>query len=553
MTDPPAPPTPQHSAHAAAVIEIDLDRELGRVGRRIYGQFLESAFFGNIEGGVLDETSSLASTDPPPLRGLRRDVIDACRKLGIPVVRWPGGNFASAYHWTDGVGPRERRPRRLELAWGEEESNRFGTDEFLAWCEAVGAEPYLVHSCRDVEEAARWVEYVNYAGSTSLTALRAANGHPRPWDVRLWGIGNEVYGRWQMGHRGAAAYAADAREHAEFMRRVDPSLELVAVGALPPLQEEWARALLTVGRSFYDFVSLHLYAASLHRDGTDDYDAVVSQPRYFEDEIASCAAVLESVSGELGLEQPPAIALDEWNIRHLEPATWPEPRPGERGGAHDVPGLGGRRAGDAPEPTGLRVNRYSSRTLADALFYAGVFHVLHRLSGLAAPVRMANTVNLVNANALLEVRPAGVVRSASYHVWDLYQNHLGPRVVRSRFLGPDQLVSIRQGAESIENAIAPRTAALAALDIIATSDEARRTAQAAVINRHRRDVIDARLVGVPPTAHVWDLGVDSAQAWATNSLDQPDHVATVDRGVLSLGATPYRFAPHSVTILEWTL
>ncbi|MGN6564143.1 MAG: hypothetical protein ACTHMU_15925, partial [Thermomicrobiales bacterium] len=135
--------TTSSAAPIAAAIAITRDRELGQIDRKIYGHFLEANFFGNIEGDIFDEGSPLALTEPGPANGLRRDVLDVCRELGVPIVRWPGGNFASAYHWEDGIGPRDQRPRRLDLTWGGEESNRFGTDEFLAWCAAAGAEPFL--------------------------------------------------------------------------------------------------------------------------------------------------------------------------------------------------------------------------------------------------------------------------------------------------------------------------------------------------------------------------------------------------------------------------
>ena len=147
------------SGTARATLEIETGADVGRIDRRIFGHFLEGNFFGNIQGGVFDEGSPLALDGPGVTRGLRRDVIEACRGLGLPVVRWPGGNYASAYHWEDGIGPRDARPRRLELTWGGregmplEEDNRFGTDEFLAWCALVGAEPYLNNSSRSVEEA----------------------------------------------------------------------------------------------------------------------------------------------------------------------------------------------------------------------------------------------------------------------------------------------------------------------------------------------------------------------------------------------------------------
>lgn len=238
----------------------------------------------------------------------------------MPVVRWPGGNFASGYHWEDGVGPPADRPRRFDLAWHGVENNRFGTDEFLAWCAEIGAAPYLAHSARSVEEAARWVEYTNSAADTAFTRRRAANGHPVPYGVPYWGIGNEVYGPWQLGHRSAERYAADAREHAVFMRAVDPSIRLIGVGA-PRRQPGWTRALLRAAGAQLDFVSLHLYAVSdhLHAPSVAEYDAVVAQACYSEDEISAYADLVAAEAGDAGVTRPLSLALDEWNIRHLEP------------------------------------------------------------------------------------------------------------------------------------------------------------------------------------------------------------------------------------------
>lgn len=552
-------------ADVSVTIEIDPSGEVGRVDPNIFGHFLESNFFGNIEGGVLDEGSPLAMPGPGAAAGLREDVMGACQELGLPVVRWPGGNFASAYHWEDGVGPRDARPRRLDLTWRGEESNRFGTDEFLAWCRAVGAEPYLAHSCRDVEEAVRWVEYTNYAGNTAYTAARAANGHPEPYGVRYWGLGNEVYGPWQMGHRPAAAYAVDAREHALFMRRVDPTLQLIAVGAQEPAQEEWARALLPRTGNLIDFVSLHLYAASTHLAGDDDYDAVVTQPQYFADRIASCAELLHTVADEAGVERPLSIALDEWNIRHLEPAHWPEPQPGAGGGFaprdldKSVDGHATAPESDDVRPERFRVNRYSSRTLADALFYAGVFNALYRLCGLPVAVRMANTVNLVNANALIEVRPDGLVKSATYHVWNLYQNHLERRVVPVRVTGATETVAVRQGAARNSGNFSTKSTTLPVLDVVATVSDDGRTLRVAVLNRDRHKAVTACLASrgqagqLPPEARLWDLGVGVDDVWAANTLDRPTQLAVTDRGVQNLPDGRYTFPPHSLTIVAWSL
>jgi alpha-N-arabinofuranosidase len=539
---------------ALATIDIRRDQRRGHIDPFIYGHFLESAFFGNIEGGVFDEGSPLSHDGPDAHNGLRRDVLDLCRELGLPVVRWPGGNFTSAYHWEDGVGPRDARPRRLELAWGDEESNRFGTDEFLAWCAEVGTEPYLAHSCRDVDEAVRWVEYTNHAGDTSYTRQRAANGHREPYGVKYWGLGNEVYGRWQMGHRTATEYAAAAREHARFMRAVDPSLKFVAVG-LDHDRQGWTRTVLDAIGDQVDYVSLHLYGATTQLiNGADEYDAIVAQPQYFEQEIQDYSALVTELAAGNGRQQPLGLALDEWNIRHVEPADWPAPQPSDDGGIaeRDLDGLATGRP--------HRVNRWSPRTLADALFYAGVFHALHRASGLEVPVTMANTVNLLNANGVVVARPGGAVRAATFHVWDLYQNHLGPVALVTEVRSPGRLASVRQGAERDHSGqFQVRTATVADLDVSATETADGDSLRLAVINRHRNSTVratlalDGRVDALPPEVSVKDLGADVDDVMASNSLSDPDRVALRDRGVIKLSDGGYDFPPHSITLLSFSL
>jgi alpha-N-arabinofuranosidase len=568
--------TPTAPTGPTATIRIDTRRELGRIDRNVYGHFLEGNFFGNIQGGVFDEGSPRSIQEPGVTRGLRRDVIEACRALGLPVVRWPGGNYASAYHWEDGIGPRDARPRRLELTWGgqdgqaREEDNRFGTDEFLAWCALVGAAPYLNTSGRSVEEAVRWVEYTNYAGETHYARLRAANGHPEPYGVRYWGIGNEVYGAWQMGHRSAERYAADAREQARFMRRVDPEIRLVAVGGGPvnpagDRGEEWTRQVLRAAGPLVDYLSIHLYGASRHRftaaQGEDELETTVGQSLYFEEELRRYADLVALEARRAGVSRPLALALDEWNIRHLEPADWPAPRPGEDGGVAprerpetDEGATEGAAAGR------LRVNRWSPRTAADALFYAGVFHVLQRLCGHPVPVAMANTVNLVNANGLLAVRPGGPVKSATFHVWDLMQNRTGPLALPVVTEGPAVLRPVRRGAVTdAEGRLLTRPGLVPYLDAAATLADDRRTLHLSAINRHRSDAITAQIVvdgrgaGTPPRARAVSLGADVTDVLATNTLGAPDRVALRELGIVEVAEGRYAFPPHSVTLLSFAL
>lgn len=521
------------------------------IDARIYGHFLEQAFFGNIEGGVFDEGSPLAVAEDGPLRGCRADVIAACRELGLPVVRWPGGNFTSAYWWQDGTGPRDERPRRLELAWGSEESNRFGTPEFLAWCEAVGTTPYLAHSARGVDDAVRWVEYTNHDGDTAMTRRRAADGHPAPHGVRLWGLGNEAYGPWQMGHRSAGDYVEAAREHARFMAAVDPGLSFVAVGHGPT---PWTEEVVAGLGDLVDFVSLHLYGASRHLTdpSEEEFDAVVAQALYVEQVVHDSSDAIARARAARGLTRPLAIALEEWTMRHLEPASWPEPEPGADGGT--APREVDPTAGEEAPPGETRVNRYSPRTLADALFYAGVFHALHRASQLEVPVAMANTVNLVNANGLLVVRPGGMVKAATYHVWDLYQNHTGRVPLVATVTGPSRTTPLRLGDDRLGGALHTRPATVGLLDASASLSEDGATLHLVVINRSATEdvaaLVEVEGSGPPTAATARTLGADAPGLFAANTIADPDVVALRDPVQVPLPGGVHVFPAHAVTLLD---
>ena len=210
-----------------ARVKLDTERVIGDIDPKIYGNFLEH--LGRcIEGGVFEEHSPLSDDN-----GFRRDVLDAAKKLNVSILRWPGGNFSSNYHWKDGIGPRDQRPPRLEMAWGTVESNRFGTHDFLKYTEMVKAEPYF---CANLgtgtwDEAQQWVEYCNSSADTAMTRLRKQNGRSEPWKVTYWGLGNEMDGPWQMGHRSAEDYGKFALEAAKLMKWTDPNIKLMAAGA----------------------------------------------------------------------------------------------------------------------------------------------------------------------------------------------------------------------------------------------------------------------------------------------------------------------------------
>src|SRR5438552_17209128 len=209
-----------------AHVKIDTERAIGDIDPKSYGNFIEH--LGRcIYGGVFEEGSPLSDAN-----GFRRDVLDAVRPLRVPILRWPGGNFVSGYHWLDGVGPVADRPRRSDLAWFAEESNRFGTNQFIEYCRLLGTEPYICVNMGSgtMDEAQAWVEYCNGTGNTSWANLRRQHGHPEPYRVRYWGLGNEMYGGWQIGNMNAHDYVKKARAFAMVMKRTDPSIQLIGCG-----------------------------------------------------------------------------------------------------------------------------------------------------------------------------------------------------------------------------------------------------------------------------------------------------------------------------------
>ncbi len=240
-------------------IKLDLDRTIGTVDRRIFGGFIEH--LGRcIYGGIFEEGSPLSDEN-----GFRRDVLEAAKGLRMPLLRWPGGNFVSGYHWTDGIGPLDERPSRPELAWNTTESNRFGTDEFMAYCKELGTEPYICLNMGNgtMDEALAWVEYCNGTGDTYWANKRRENGHEEPYNVKYWGLGNEMYGEWQIGSLSAEEYVANAVRWAKAIRRLDPNVELISCGLNG--WSDWDRVVIDGLVKYVDYHSIHIYT------GSDDY------------------------------------------------------------------------------------------------------------------------------------------------------------------------------------------------------------------------------------------------------------------------------------------
>ncbi|HEY4266579.1 MAG TPA: alpha-N-arabinofuranosidase [Galbitalea sp.] len=276
---------------------------------RLFGSFVEHMGRA-VYGGLFEPGHPTA--DPS---GLRRDVIELTRELGVSVVRYPGGDFVSAYEWEDGVGPVAERPRRIDPAWRSTESNKFGTDEFLAWCRASAVEPMMAVNLgtRGIAEAMALLEYTNHPGGSRYSDMRIANGVREPYGVKLWCLGNEMDGAWQIGHTDANRYGQLAAATAHAMRRIDPGIELVVCGSSSmamPTFGSWEADVLEHAYDEVDYISLHAY----YEQGTSDTGSFLASSVGMDAFIDSIVATADHVRARKRSAKQLKLSFDEWNV-----------------------------------------------------------------------------------------------------------------------------------------------------------------------------------------------------------------------------------------------
>ena len=294
---------------ATARIDIDTKRVISPISPLLFSGFAEH--MGRcIYEGIYDPASPQADEN-----GLRRDVLAALRELNFRSMRYPGGNFLSGYRWEDGVGPKEMRPRRRELAWQSTETNQFGTDEFLRFCNEIGTVPMLGVNMGtgSIQDAANLLEYCNAPTGTQYADMRAANGSADPYGVKYWCLGNEMDGQWQIGHLDAAAYGTKAREAAKLMSLHDPNIELILCGSSSsqmPTYPEWDRIALELCWEHVNYHSMHYYAGN-HDDDTASYLALSAE---FETYVDTLAGVLRYVKAKQRSKREVYLSWDEWNV-----------------------------------------------------------------------------------------------------------------------------------------------------------------------------------------------------------------------------------------------
>ncbi|MGZ8438192.1 MAG: arabinosylfuranosidase ArfA [Candidatus Limnocylindrales bacterium] len=472
-------------ADARAV--IDPATTIGEIDERLFGSFVEHMGRA-VYGGIYEPGHPTADTD-----GWRHDVLSLVRELGVTIVRYPGGNFVSGYDWEDGVGPRASRPTRQDRAWRSIETNAVGTDDFLAWTRMAGVAPMLAVNLgtRGAEEARNLVEYCNAPTGTRYADRRVANGHADPYGVRVWCLGNEMDGPWQIGHTTAGEYGRRALAAGRAMRAVDPSIELVVCGSsgsTMPTFGAWEETVLDTCWEVADFVSLHAYYDPAAYGSVNDFLACSLD---LDRTIERVAAIGDAVTDRNGSSKRIALSVDEWNVWHLAEHQAREAR--DPAGAF-------RRAPALAE---------DEQDVADALAVGCLMITLLRHADRVRIACLAQLVNVIPAIRTIDGGPAW--RQTSFHVFaDVARLGRGT-VLRLDLDGPTYAV----GGEG----------AVPAIEAVAVHDAPGGSVTVFAVNRLDRSLaLDATLRDLDDLAVVEHRVLADPDIRATNTATHPNQV-----------------------------
>ncbi|WP_251153427.1 alpha-N-arabinofuranosidase [Cellulosimicrobium sp. Marseille-Q4280] len=464
----------------AATVTLDPAFVVGPVRPRTFGSFVEH--LGRcVYTGIHDPGHPTADAD-----GFRGDVLDLTRELGVTTVRYPGGNFVSGYRWEDGIGPVDARPTRLDLAWHSSDPNTVGVDEFMRWAAKAGVEPMMAVNLgtRGVQEALDLLEYCNVPGGSFWSDRRRANGVEEPYRIRMWCLGNEMDGPWQIGHKTPQEYGRLAAETARAMRMMDPGVELVVCGSSSsdmPTFGEWERVVLTEAYEHVDHVSAHAYYWEEDGDLASFLASAVDMDHFVE----SVAATADQVRAAGKHTKRITISFDEWNV-------WYQKRAESRPPSGD----------DWPVAPVLLEDRYN---VADAVVVGNLLVSLLRNTD---RVHAASLAQLVNVIAPIMTEPGGRSwRQTTFHPFALTARHAAGDVLR---------VAVQSPAEETA-----RFGDVPVLDAVATHDPGTGDVVLFAVNRSttRAVDLDVDLRGFPGLRLVEAL-----------TLSNPDHTwqATAD-------------------------
>lgn len=385
----------------------------GTINKNIYGHFAEHLGRCIYEGVWVGEDSEI-----PNIKGIRNDVIQALKDLNIPVLRWPGGCFADEYHWKDGVGPREDRPRMVNTHWGGVvENNHFGTHEFFELCELIGAEPYICGNVGSgtVQEMAQWVEYMTFDGESPMADWRRANGRDEPWKLPFFGVGNENWGCG--GHMRPEYYADEYRRYATYVRNFGGNkVYKIACGANVS-DYRWTEVLMREAGRLMNGLSLHYYTVpgtwqnkgSATQFNEEEWFTTLKKTLFMDELITRHGKIMDQYDPEKRV----GMIIDEWG-------TWYDVEPGTN------PGF-----------------LYQQNTLRDALVAGINFNIFHKHCDRVQMTNIAQTINVLQAIILTE--GSKMIKTPTYHVFDMYKVHHGAEALNISYKSAEY----KMGEESI--------------------------------------------------------------------------------------------------------
>src|SRR5437764_3520744 len=503
------------TADQTSRIFIDGRRSISPLDRNLFGSFLEQLGRAIYEG-VYDPGSKVADSN-----GFRKDVMQEVRSLGVPIIRYPGGNFVSGYNWLDGVGPKQDRPHVLDKAWDSMNSNQFGTNEYMQWCKAAGTLPLmgLNLGTGTPEQAAALLEYCNVEKGTQWSDLRRKHGYAEPYNVKHWCIGNEMDGPWQIGHVTATEYGMKAQDTARQMRYVDHSVQLIACGSSGPFMPtylEWDREVLEQCYDYVDGLSLHRYLGNNDETG-EDSAKYVAMNLSMDRQIAETLAVSDLVRGHKRSPKKLWLSFDEWNV-------WYRAR---SGAAVD---------GNRQEAPHLLEEVYN---LEDALIVGGMINTLLRNSD---RVKVACLAQLVNVIAPIVTNSNGLLRQSIFYPY-------------SWALQFARGSSVNLLVESPQYAV-PGMDHVPYVDVAATYNAESKDFSVFVLNRDLSKARELEFLweGSAPSRVVESQTLTGDDLKALNSFEAPQRVAPrpFEKPSTSGMRTRFEAPPRSYSIIQWS-
>ncbi len=498
-----------------ARIYLDTKRTVATIDANLFGSFLEHLGRAIYEG-IYDPGSKRSDSN-----GFRKDVLEEVRGLGVPIIRYPGGNFVSGYNWLDGIGPKQDRPRVLDKAWNSLNTNQFGTDEFMMWCQAVGTLPLmgLNLGTGTPEQAAALVEYCNVEKGTRWSDLRRKNGIAEPHKVEHWCLGNEMDGPWQIGHMTATEYGLKAADAARQMRYVDPSLKLVACGSSGPFMPtylEWDREVLEQCYEYVDALSLHRYVGNSQENTGNDSAKYLAINLTMDKQIAETVAVCDMVRGRKRSKKQLWLSFDEWNV-------WYRANKGDDVNGHEK---------EAPH---LLEEVYN---LEDALVVGGLINTLLRN---ADRVKLACLAQLINVIAPIMTNENGLFRQTIYYPYSWGLQKARGSVLNLLAESPSYDVS---GIGTVPY-----------LDVVGTFAKENGNVALFILNRDLKNAheVDVLWEDAPPARVLYSSVITGDDLKAFNSFEAPKKVVPKDfaKPVTSGGQTKFEVPARSYSVVQW--